>query len=440
LKKLSISGQGKIIYPGAGSGGSDVVVTGDNPYLLTEKAWMNDSINYQWNTSEANTGDIGCQMSAYRTFYQGTNTGPYKINGLGRRYEGTLHTTGFGQGSFTLGGNAGFSDPSILYALGTTAIARTIPTHPVAGAAVFLGELRNEGLPLVPAAHVIRDILKDGRINRELKDRGFKNIKSESRRAHYSSNELGGQYLNVEFGWKPIVADLRKFAYSIKNAHNLMDKLHRGSGQNVRRRYEFPTVQTRTDYTGSDNYYGQPAMANGLGRLDVWMMGSGPTIYREWSETKRKRWFSGCYTYYIPPATDFVGKAREYEAKANYILGTRLTPEVVWNISPWSWAADWFANLGDVARNYSAFGSDGLAMRYGYVMEENTTSFSASWGGRVNLVGAPDTYISLTESVGTKSMARRYSSPYGFGTTFDGLNPRQQAITVALGLTRTPRN
>jgi hypothetical protein len=158
-------------------------------------------------------------------------------------------------------------------------------------------------------------------------------------------------------------------------------------------------------------------------------------------ENTSRRWFVGCYTFYVPPA-DAIGfdKARLYEQYANQILGTRLTPEVVWNLAPWSWAADWFSNLGDVVTNFSYFGADDLAMRYGYVMEKNTSTIHASWSGKVNLAGSPNTLISLNESFGSLTMQRRYASPFGFGLTFDGFTPRQQAITVALGLTRGNRN
>jgi hypothetical protein len=437
LKKLAISGQGKITYPGAGTGGTDIVVTGENPYLLSTKGWMNDSINYNWSGAKA-LDDVGCQMSAQTTFYNADSTGPYNVQGSGRIYAGTLHTTGFGPGSFTLGGTATFSSTDSLFAAGATAISRTIPTHPAAGLSVALGELRNEGIPLVPLKSLVQSRL---RAEANLGNRTYKAtdyLRDEGN--PITARDLAGEYLGFEFGWKPIVSDLKKFARSIKNAHKLIDDLNRGSGQNVRRRYEFPATNTRTNYTGSDNYYSSPAMANGLGRLDAWMLGSGPTVYREYSETFNQRWFSGCYTYHLPPADNFFGKARLYETYANKILGTRLTPEVVWNLAPWSWAADWFANLGDTVTNVSAFGADGLAMRYGYVMEKNIASFTATWAGRVNLVNQPNTFISLSESVGNKTMVRRYASPYGFGLTFDGLSPRQKAITVALGISHGPRN
>jgi hypothetical protein len=270
---------------------------------------------------------------------------------------------------------------------------------------------------------------------RKLLKRGFRNKSAGKVRP----SDLGDEYLNYQFGWAPIVSDLRKFAHSIKNAGDIVDQIDRGNGQNTRRRYEFPT-STEYDYVIDEpNTSRTPAFEGDLGGCDAWMMGSGPNHYSQSVEYKRKRWFSGCYTYYVPPAKDTLGRWREYESYANRILGTRLTPEVVWNLAPWSWAADWFLNIGDIATNFSYFGADGLAMRYGYVMESNTSTIHRSWTGRVNLTGSPNTQISITEAYGSQTMQRRWASPYGFGLTFDGLSPRQQAITAALGLTMTGR-
>jgi hypothetical protein len=284
----------------------------------------------------------------------------------------------------------------------------------------------------VPAASTIK-LLKE---QKKLLDRGFKRRSAGKVRPA----DAGDEYLNWEFGWKPVLADLRAFARSIKDSHKLLDQIHRDSGQNVRRRYEFPVTSNSSVLQDVPGTSLTPSFDEGLGNCDVWMMGSGPSHFKLTTEYTKKRVFSGCYTYYVPPAEDFVGKARQYETYANMLLGTRVTPEVVWNLAPWSWAADWFTNAGDVISNYSQFGSDGLTMRYGYITEKITCSATATLSCSVNLRGAPNTAIALSETLGSTTTQRRYASPYGFGLTFDGFTPRQQAITVALGLTRGQRN
>lgn len=434
LKLLTYPGDGRIIVPGAGTGGSDVVIRSSIPPPFTS-GWMSDATNFP--PFPQGQGDVGCQMSSFKTFYKSEGTGPYKVQGLARRYEGRLHSYYWAQSSaaakaaFSGAGDASFSHPDSLLAAGATAIARTTPTHPVAGAAVALAELRREGLPHVPTAAAVKLAAEQ----RKLLQRGFRNRSVGKVRP----KDLGDEYLNYEFGWKPIVSDLRKFALSIKRSHEIVDQLNRDSGRNVRRRYRFPaSVQDDIVYDAIDNSRA-PFFEGDLGQCDVWMQGSLPPRLKIETKVTTERWFSGCYTYHVPPADTFYGKARRFEAYANKILGTRLTPEVVWNLAPWSWAADWFSNAGDVATNISSFSSDGLALRYGYIMESNTHEYIVSLDASVNLVSAPDTRIHIVETFGSKTMQRRYASPFGFGLTYDGFTPRQQAITVALGLTQGAR-
>jgi hypothetical protein len=399
---------------------------------MINSAWMNDVENSP-PYPRLGEGDVGCQMASYSESYTPNGTGPYKVQGLGRRYEGGLHTYAWTAPILTNNGKvkANSGDPLSLRAIGTTAIARTIPTHPVVGGAVALAELRREGLPLVPAASTVKLAVQQHKLLRK----GYRKASAGKVRG----KDAGNEFLNLQFGWAPIVSDLRKLAYSIKNAHKIVDDLHRGSGQKVRRRYEFPTTNEVSGLYNEPNGIRSPAFDGDLGFVDAWMLGDGPTTFHMRNEYQRKRWFSGCYTYYIPPAEDFFGKARLYESYANRLLGTRLTPEVVWNIAPWSWASDWFANAGDVYTNLSYFGQDGLAMQYGYVMESNTSTFYTSLTARVNLVGKPNTYINISEDFTSRTMQRLYASPYGFGVTFEEFTPRQMAITAALGLTMGQR-
>lgn len=100
-----------------------------------------------------------------------------------------------------------------MIALGTTAIARTIPTNSVASAAQFLGELR-EGLPSVPGSNLIG---KSG-----------------------SPSAYADEFLNYSFGIKPLLSDLQKFAEAGRTSVKVIDQLKADSGRLVRRRYTFP--------------------------------------------------------------------------------------------------------------------------------------------------------------------------------------------------------
>jgi hypothetical protein len=133
------------------------------------------------------------------------------------------------------------------------------------------------------------------------------------------------------------------------------------------------------------------------------------------------------FIYYLPTGDSAREKISRYGAYARKLLGIDLTPEVLWNLSPWSWAADWFSNTGDVMHNISAFGSDGLVMRNGYTMCHSglTQVDSGSYSGF---------YQVKTRVRETKT--RHVATPYGFGVSYDGLSARQIATVAALGLSR----
>jgi hypothetical protein len=150
-------------------------------------------------------------------------------------------------------------------------------------------------------------------------------------------------------------------------------------------------------------------------------------------ETVVKRWFEGAFTYAAPSSTKSWQKALGYGSDANYLLGTSLTPDVLWEITPWSWAIDWVTNVGDVISNVNQFALQGLVMRYGYIMEEKTTTITNSLtkGKNYNLSGLPP-----PSKVITTSKVRRAANPFGFGITWEGLSPTQIAIAAAVGITQ----
>lgn len=97
---------------------------------------------------------------------------------------------------------------------------------------------------------------------------------------------------------------------------------------------------------------------------------------------------------------------------------------------------DWFGNVGDIMANISNLGSDALAMQYGYIMNEhvNVHTMSATYVDYVYGAGHPCNLEHVT-----KHARRLQASPYGFNVSFSGLTARQDAIVVALGISRSHR-
>lgn len=280
---------------------------------------------------------------------------------------------------------------SEMWARGATAIARSAPTNPLVNLASSGAESVSAGLGLsVPGYRTWRERTKLAR-------------------------SAGDEYLNVEFGWLPLVSDIRKTMYSVKHHTELVKAYVDGSDRKTRVGYRFPG---QNDNAVLKNIVIQPFPAVAFNTFGV-----GTATFKTFEET----WFSGCFKYHVPLGTDTASKLARYESLANHLLGTRITPEVLWNAAPWSWLADWFGNIGDVLHNISVLGHDGLVMQYGYIMNHRLQHFilEGTIGGRNVARFQIDEY-----------KRRENATPYGFGFNMSALSSQQIAILTALGLTK----
>lgn len=300
--------------------------------------------------------------------------------------------------------------PAQLDIMGATAIARCQPTNSIADASTFLGELLKDGLPTVPG------------------------IKAWEAKADLA-RKAGDEFLNVVFGWGPLTNDIRKTAKAVNHARSVLRQFERDAGRVVRRSYVFPTETSESTQKIASNvvpWYGTTIgfPSTYLDRGDVWLNAT----------FRRRVWFSGAFTYHLPSGYKSREAMDRIALGARKVFGLELTPEVVWELTPWSWAVDWVTNAGDVLKNLSAWSKYGLVMKYGYVMEHSTTTytwyFRRTGSGSPTYEGKPIGSSPMPITTVTEVKQRRQANPFGFGVTWSGLSPIQNAILAALGLSR----
>lgn len=282
---------------------------------------------------------------------------------------------------------------------GTTAISRTLPTNPSWNAAQFLGELR-EGLPRLFGGDA-------------LKKRSLKALNA------------GNEYLNVEFGWKPLVSDIQGFAHTVRHAHHYMAAYERGSDRKIKRRYLYPGTRSVSSWSG-DGYqiiFSGAHQQPGTASISTFSL--------------EEDWFEGAFRYHVPMSSEQKNKLGESYDYAKKIFGLRMTPELVWNLEPWTWMADWFANTGDILRNISNLGQDGLLMQYGYMMSHSRREVTRSHTFASGFSHVFDVSSSSTAFSDIKK--RLPANPFGFGSQLDSLTAKQIAIMAALGLSKGGR-
>jgi hypothetical protein len=324
-----------------------------------------------------------------------------EVHGGGfRRYIGDTYAMGsVGVGSWPI---ALSSSDSELEAFGTTAIANVEPTNPVSNLLGALGELKADGLPSAFGVSTWRD------------------------RTHLAKS-AGSEYLNVQFGWKPLLSDIRGFSNAVTNSDELVQQYSRNSGRKIKREFTLPGATTSDTTHEEGGYYSFP--------------GHGPAFLAHgqkrdvFHRITTRKWFSGEFTYYLPPVDPNGDNFTRNRQIAEYLFGARVTPELVWDLTPWTWAVDWMGNFGDVLHNVGAFAANGLVLNYGYAMEE-VISEQTTTVSDIEFNDMPGVKLSCSTTLRTVVKKRIKATPYGFGLDVGSFTPQQTAILVALGISR----
>lgn len=311
-------------------------------------------------------------------------------------------------------GKFGSKNESSLKKLGTTAISLSNPTNSASNLGVTLGEMFREGIPALP---------------------GVKSWRGRTQAA----KAAGDEYLNYQFGWAPLVNEVHNVSKAARNHRDIMEQYHAGEGQNTRRTFEFPpsnNFSTVVD-TGGEHPLLIGVDSRYLSTEDG--VKAPKRLVSVVRETKRK--FVGSFTYALPSSTDSWRKTLGFGSQADQLFGISLTPEILWELTPWSWAVDWFSNAGEVINNVTQFGLAGSVLRYGYMMEESIERITAEVGPapfrKFDPKAAKTTY-STGCSCGFETVTKRrvVADPFGFSIGWEGLSPTQLAITAALGITK----
>jgi len=372
---------------------------------------------------QRNREDIGGSFSTISVDCRGKGERVYisngpKTSGVWFEYDGLLYAWDRNL-PFTIDQAPTPTSLSQMNALGTQAIARSLPTNPLSGMGQFLGELRD--LPRLPEIQNWRDRAH--------------NLRHATRNFDFDgvSRSAAGEYLNGVFGWAPFVGDLQKFFGTARDSARQMTRYAKGANRVLRRTYHFPE-STATTISGGSLYYGDPP-------LPTWTVAKDGRIDKV-TQTSTKQWLSAAFTYYLPPIlpgdNEFVtalNKAKQTEAYANRLFGLRLTPDLIWKLTPWSWAADWVTTAGDVIHNWSAFANDGLVMKYAYMMEHKTNI--ETWHLR-DLKTVDGRTHDLTQSRRASMKQRTIGTPYGFGLNTAAFSAKQWAVIAALGISKQP--
>jgi hypothetical protein len=286
------------------------------------------------------------------------------------------------------------------------ALADARPTLAEFSLSNFLGEIR-EGLPkAISSAGFFQE-----------RGRYFKGI--------------GKDYLNAQFGWVPFLSDLQKLAYALFRAQS---KLNAITGTPVRRHLKGPKVTDTRQHTGVQFNLGVTSgSADGLvlpisGETSYpYVIGVGNGTVIETIDSTLN--FSGSFVTLLPESFD----DSAYLDRFWQLVDLRVTPSVLWNLSPWTWLVDWFLDIQGVIDANLQVGDENLLIHYAYASQKITYR-SLGWVTDPFFGYTGDKLACVIEGTHYR---RVRANPYGFTVgTFGGLSTSQLAILGALGLSR----
>nr|UJQ85353.1 MAG: hypothetical protein 1 [Leviviridae sp.] len=272
------------------------------------------------------------------------------------------------------------------------ALSRAWPQNPESGLVNFLIELKRDGVPDIPTVNL---------------------WKEKTRLAKGS----GSEYLNWQFGWAPLISDMRKFARAVRDADKILSQYRADANHPIDRNITLP-AESETKVLANVPLVILPTQSGFSGTGFVTLV------------SQRNQWFKGKFLFHLPMGKDFLSRMRRYYKEANKLYGVNLDPVTVWNAAPWSWAIDWVADINSFITNVTRNGIDGKVLQYGFFMHNSMlerhftgTAFKGSYQVPVNTLYKKE------------YKARAVASPYGFGIDLKALSDRQKAIILALGVT-----
>lgn len=271
----------------------------------------------------------------------------------------------------------------------TRALARSNPSRAVVSIPNFVHELKD--LP-----GMFRDIVA---------------IKSQLKRLSWRATpkQVANHYLAHQFGWVPLVNDIRNllnFTEVVDRRVNELERLYSRGG--LKRRIQLD--QDTKELVGSNEF-----IHSITGRV-LTAKRQRITTGRRWATV---RWYpTSLPKSRTPESTRQLAK--------ELVLGLhRLSPVQVWNAVPWTWLADWTSNVGD----FLQANDNTIPCAHGPVNLMTYRKTTETWV-------RTDSYTTVSGGIGTRTFEQKNRSIGGSALTayLPFLSGRQLSILGALAI------
>jgi len=249
---------------------------------------------------------------------------------------------------------------------------------------------------------------------------------------------IGDSFLNHEFGWVPFLDDLAKMYDTWQRSNDYISEITRDNGSWKRKRAVLDHSRT-SKLIGKIYHPSIMPFGNDIqGTCETKVIDGVPCKgYCELYEVvETKVWAVGQFTYYRPEFDMLAGEAQGYIGALRRLLtlyGARISPSVIYKVTPWSWLVDWFSQFGKFIQRADDFIVDGIVSRGLFLMRSMKRSVVKS--STAFFESGQRTFI-WERSLETK-VRKVADCPYGFDQTWGGLSLRQAAILGAIGISQS---
>jgi len=231
-------------------------------------------------------------------------------------------------------------------------------------------------------------------------------------------------YLAYIFGVRPTVSSLDALAESLTRSRRHAETISRHGTRRYRRRKTVRYLNRsasslappHTIYVGTGNQF----------------QGS---IHLFRSSTQRI-WWSGAFRMTPSYTDDWLGRCSSFFHEVDYLTGLGLDVRAAWDLIPFSFMADWFANTGDFLEARQIIADYNVVSEYGYIMchTRQERQQIALGGIRVGISPPVLQPVSVLSTEVRETKRRDACKAFGFETDFSGLNAFQWSALTALGL------
>lgn len=328
--------------------------------------------------------------------------------------------------------------PTSLSGWGARGWNRTFPLHPIYQLGVSLIELKDAPGMLRQTMRLLKSLrgLSLSRIPKTIKE-----FLTDVRNGVVESS---GHYLNLQFGWVPVVQDL---IFLVKMKTKLRNKLAWLKKQN-KKAFRRRVVLDEGGF--SENIARSLSRPGSMTPLLVTQLYAPPVVtsftFPVRKDFKRTIWFEAKYRFYIPELTEDEVNLRDYTRLQTNLLGLDLDPTILYKVTPWTWLVDWFSSSGAVVQNIFLRARHHVVAEYAYIMCRESFTYVAQGQVTVHTGVASsgtgfvwtgkDLTLNGTSQTVYEFRQREVANPYGFGLTFSSLSAYQWSILAALGLSR----